>query len=700
MTDNLPLTPERIAEIQAYGQALLSSGQANEPSLSSGNPYAIASPMNIFMRAMQALQGRSALNLAENARATQRANLFSPNAGANPDPPASPFTTGSLPPNRQPTQNLTGDMSRYASAISNMESGGNYGAVGPKHPQLGRALGKYQVMEANLSPWLKEAGLSDMSPGEFLANPNAQDQLFNHRFGMYLQQFGNPTDAAQAWFAGAGSVGARNAGSRRDSLGTSVDRYRSSFGSHLARLGPQGSTPVAPSAANSNGALPSPMALGGPRPVEETNLPPVNPLQRNSPSFNRTPIPQGALEGRVPNVVDSGAQPQRTAQAAPEPNSDVPGPRGNQLPAGTPPRIQPDPNIQTLERQLNLAATMSQDEARKVYDQYLQLVGPQPRDVPGGVAYYNGRTGEFMYLVPKMGSRPVQYPGGSTQQQFIVGPNGVQILPTEPYGARGKGQLSQEGGETPPPSQNPNISPNLPPFPQSGDIGEMSQWGLNAQAQANIAERMAQTQQGIVGAAIEKATSAPAIINTLNIISRGLEAGGAYHGPTGQWALEASRFLSNFGWGDQSYLSRLPYQEIVAKLNAQLSSMAAQSLTSRPSSFDFNVFLQNNPGLTNSELGSRVLANILIQERQKEIAIGRIAQELRPNQFGDFQRRVHEYYEKNPTVINIPAHTVSGRQVSSQRVTTQNITTPEQARALPKGMGFYDPHSGVIRYNR
>lgn len=124
---------------------------------------------------------------------------------------------------------MADDIDRYATAISNIESGGRYNLVGPTHRTMGRALGRYQVMEANLPMWLREAGQPAMTSEQFLASPEAQDAVFRHRFGGYVQQFGNPEDAAQAWFAGPGSVGAAGAGGRRDSLGTSVADYRRRF---------------------------------------------------------------------------------------------------------------------------------------------------------------------------------------------------------------------------------------------------------------------------------------------------------------------------------------------------------------------------------------------------------------------------------------------------------------------------------------
>lgn len=122
-------------------------------------------------------------------------------------------------------------MRPYRDAIASIESAGSgdYSAVGPTHPTMGRALGRYQVMEANIGPWSKEALGREVTPEEFLANPQLQDAIFDHKFGGYVQQYG-PEGAAQAWFAGPGGVGKMD---RRDSLGTSVADYTQKFSGAL-----------------------------------------------------------------------------------------------------------------------------------------------------------------------------------------------------------------------------------------------------------------------------------------------------------------------------------------------------------------------------------------------------------------------------------------------------------------------------------
>jgi len=117
---------------------------------------------------------------------------------------------------------------------------------------MGRALGKYQVMEANVGPWSQEALGRAITPDEFLANPELQDRIFDHKFGSYVSRFG-PEGAAQAWFAGPGGVGKTG---RKDVLGTDVGSYGRKFMQGLGGVtdGPKGQEVYTPAASNTEAA--------------------------------------------------------------------------------------------------------------------------------------------------------------------------------------------------------------------------------------------------------------------------------------------------------------------------------------------------------------------------------------------------------------------------------------------------------------
>ncbi|AUX76414.1 phage tail length tape measure family protein [Sinorhizobium fredii] len=123
-------------------------------------------------------------------------------------------------------------MSAYAAAIRSIESSGNYSAIGPITRSGDRAYGGYQVMGANIGPWSEAALGRRLSTSEFLKDPAAQDAIFNHRFGGYVNKYG-PAGAAQAWFGGPGSVGKGGMGA--DILGTTGNAYVAKFNSALEK---------------------------------------------------------------------------------------------------------------------------------------------------------------------------------------------------------------------------------------------------------------------------------------------------------------------------------------------------------------------------------------------------------------------------------------------------------------------------------
>lgn len=95
----------------------------------------------------------------------------------------------------------SGDNSGLRGAFSAVESGGRYDAVGPDTGK-GRAYGKYQVMDFNIGPWTEAILGRRMSVEEFLANPQAQDAVFDAKMREYTGKYGTVQDAASMWFSG------------------------------------------------------------------------------------------------------------------------------------------------------------------------------------------------------------------------------------------------------------------------------------------------------------------------------------------------------------------------------------------------------------------------------------------------------------------------------------------------------------------
>ncbi len=175
---------------------------------------------------------------------------------------------------------------KFADAIASVESGGNYSILGPE-TKGDRAYGKYQIMGQNIGPWSKEVLGQEVSPQEFLANPQLQDAIFQGKFGQYVEKYG-PEGAAKAWFAGERGMNNPNA---KDVLGTSVSGYGAKFMKALG--GPSGGNPPA-----------SPQMAAGALPAQ------------SMPAYGWTPqnAPTGAAESQ-PSQQMPGMQPQMPEMA-------------------------------------------------------------------------------------------------------------------------------------------------------------------------------------------------------------------------------------------------------------------------------------------------------------------------------------------------------------------------------------------------
>lgn len=161
-----------------------------------------------------------------------------------------------LIPSGEGTPPDRGGGSPYGGAISSIESGGRYDLLGPVTRTGDRAHGRYQVMGENIGPWSAEVFGVPLTREQFLQSPQAQDAVFQHKFGQYAQKYG-PEGAARAWFAGEGGM---NDMGRRDQLGTSVGEYSRRFTAALpqdamAFAAPAGGSPArgAPAAGSSPG---------------------------------------------------------------------------------------------------------------------------------------------------------------------------------------------------------------------------------------------------------------------------------------------------------------------------------------------------------------------------------------------------------------------------------------------------------------
>lgn len=85
-------------------------------------------------------------------------------------------------------------------SLTQQESGGNYGAVGP-WVGSDRAYGRYQVMGANIPSWTAKYYGRRLTPQEYLNNRAAQDAVVRGVLGGYYNRYG-AAGAAAMWYSG------------------------------------------------------------------------------------------------------------------------------------------------------------------------------------------------------------------------------------------------------------------------------------------------------------------------------------------------------------------------------------------------------------------------------------------------------------------------------------------------------------------
>lgn len=95
---------------------------------------------------------------------------------------------------------ISAQEAQFINSEIDQESGGNYNAVS----SVG-ALGKYQIMPANLSSWESEAGLPQEAGNQYMQDHAEQDALGIFKLDQYYRKYG-PSGAAAAWFSGQPTV--------------------------------------------------------------------------------------------------------------------------------------------------------------------------------------------------------------------------------------------------------------------------------------------------------------------------------------------------------------------------------------------------------------------------------------------------------------------------------------------------------------
>lgn len=290
-------TPQSVAQKRALVQQLMGTGAA--PKTFGEGLSALGDGIVANVSGRRANEAESKGQAGANDTFSALTAMLTGKGGATPSPGFSvaPSAAGGSP----------GGGNSYRDAIASIESAGSgdYNAIGPTHDTLGRALGRYQVMEANIGPWSRAALGREISADEFMANPELQDAIFDHRFGSYVDQYG-PQGAAQAWFAGPGGVGKMD---RRDVLGTSVSAYTDKFTNAIGGAG--GGQPAPVQVASLDPSIGMPQA-------QPAQLPPIGPS--GGPQMAAAPQQPGMVPQMPPMQPRAPMAPQQPMQTAQGPS--------------------------------------------------------------------------------------------------------------------------------------------------------------------------------------------------------------------------------------------------------------------------------------------------------------------------------------------------------------------------------------------
>jgi hypothetical protein len=142
-----------------------------------------------------------------------------------------------------PTDDAT--FNSFVASIIQQESGGNYNAIS----QDG-ALGKYQVMPANVPSWSQEVLGYQINSTTFLSSPSLQDQIAQGILWSYFSKYG-AAGAAAMWYSGQPNPKATYGN-------PPVDQYVQDV---LARMG--GNSGILPGNPNNNSSSGSNSGSGG-----------------------------------------------------------------------------------------------------------------------------------------------------------------------------------------------------------------------------------------------------------------------------------------------------------------------------------------------------------------------------------------------------------------------------------------------------
>lgn len=165
------------------------------------------------------------------------------------------------------------------------------------------------------------------------------------------------------------------------------------------------------------------------------------------------------------------------------------------------------------------------------------------------------------------------------------------------------------------------------------------------------ASKLAEGRVVPIHEAVVNGSAAQKALQALNVIDSIDSMPGSENmttGPFAEMGLHIKQALNNIGIPVEG----MKEAEVIQKMNAFMSAHAAKELTNRPTQFDFSTFLRNNPGITMSPDGRRMVTDILKQTTRQDIDIARMASKTKTAEdTANWQDKLDAYYASHPVIV-------------------------------------------------
>jgi len=205
---------------------------------------------------------------------------------------------------------------------------------------------------------------------------------------------------------------------------------------------------------------------------------------------------------------------------------------------------------------------------------------------------------------------------------------------------------------------------------------ESGKAGATEQAKADVKER-----QGI----IDSGREAQLRLNTLNTVSNIINTDKDLTlGFGGDTALKVKKALQQIGID----VGDLSGAQTIEKLNAQLASEAAKSVSPRPAQFEFKTFLANNPGLSLDKAGNLRVLGIFSQLAKRDVDLARLARQNGGEGWQNWDNVVQSYDKQHPILDPTTKNVLSTDSVIAPNAPQQQNQPP----ALEPGKTMVNGH--------